>query len=298
MPDKIIHIPVMPLEVIDYLCLKPDSLIIDATCGEGGHSSIIAPKIPYGKLFCVDRNGTILSRAKKHLAGFQNISYYETTFDKIFQILAQEKITKVDGILADLGISLFHLQQDTGSGFSYTDVNSLSMRLDRGPGIDAGEIVNTFSIDEIAGILYRYGEEYESRKIAAAIYYNRPYHNSAELARVIAKAKKIRRGSRIHPAAKSFQALRIYINNELEILESFIPMAVDNLLENGRCVILSYHSLEDRIVKNIFRQLEKDGDGRVLTRKPLTPSLEERERNRASRSAKMRVFEKKGSNSE
>ncbi len=294
MPDEIFHIPVMPTEVIGFLNLNPGSLIVDATCGEGGHSALIAEKIPGGRLICIDRNGLILSRARNRLRDFQNISYHEAVFDKISMILAQEKIFKVDGILADLGISLFHLRSGAAGGFSYTDGSSLSMRLDGGPGIDAVEIVNSFGVNEIADILYKYGEEYESRKIAAAICSNRPYRSAEELAGVIARAKKKRKGSRIHPATKSFQALRIYVNKELEILESFIPLAVDNLLTGGRLVIMSYHSLEDRLVKNAFRSLENEGKGIVLTRKPVVPSAVETAGNRASRSAKLRVFEKRG----
>ena len=166
------------------------------------------------------------------------------------------------------------------------------MRLGGDDGPDAGDVVNKFRESEIADILYKYGEEYESRRIASAIVRNRPYANAAELAGVIMRAKKPRNGGKTHPAAKSFQALRIYVNKELEILESFIPLAVDNLRENGRLVILSYHSLEDRIVKNSFKELEKTGSARILTRKPLVPSEEEMKNNRASRSAKMRAIEK------
>lgn len=296
MPDKIYHTPVMPNEVIGYLNLHEDSIIIDSTCGEGGHSALIAPLIPAGRLICIDRNAPILARARERLAGYGNITFYEDTFDKISDIMSLEKISKVDGILADLGISLFHLTGENSMGFSYTDPKGLSMRLDNRleTGFDARDVVNKFSEKEIADILYIYGEEYESRKIAAAIVRNRPYKSAAELAGVIMRAKKPRIGGKTHPAAKSFQALRIYVNKELQILESFIPGSVDNLLDSGRLVILSYHSLEDRIVKNSFKELEKKGGFSILTKKPVVPGMEELKTNRASRSAKLRVIEKRG----
>ncbi|MGA2142586.1 MAG: 16S rRNA (cytosine(1402)-N(4))-methyltransferase RsmH [Brevinematales bacterium] len=292
--DNIRHTPVMPEETIGFLNLRKDSVVVDATCGEGGHSLLIAQHIPGGRLICIDRNEPILARAKQRLSGYGNISFHNATFDKIPSILAQEKIPKVDGILADLGISLFHLQDrldgSKGLGFSYNDTGELSMRLGGDNGPDAGDVVNKFREFEIADILYKYGEEYESRRIASAIVRNRPYTNAAELAGVIMRAKKPRRGGKTHPAAKSFQALRIYVNKELEILESFIPLAVDNLRGNGRLVILSYHSLEDRIVKNSFKELEKAGFASILTKKPLVPSEDEMKNNRASRSAKMRAI--------
>ncbi len=298
MADISYHIPVMTDKVINFLNLHNDSLVVDATCGEGGHSKSIAALIPAGRLICIDRNSLVLAVAGKRLALFGNIAFHNNNFNKISDILSQEKISKVDGILADLGISLFHLRDENELGFSYTDFKGLSMRLDEKGGTDAGDIVNKFREEDIADILYKYGEEYESRKIAAAIVRNRPYKNAAELAGVIMRAKKARKGGKTHPAAKSFQALRIYVNNELQILESFIPTAVDNLRDKGRLLIISYHSLEDRIVKNSFRELEKTGGYRVLTKKPVIPSTEEIKKNRASRSAKMRVIEKRGMDDE
>ncbi len=294
MPDKAYHTPVMLPEILESLNLHKNSIIIDATCGEGGHSEVIIQKIPEGKLICIDRNALILSRARSRLNEYQNISYHNTTFDKISIILAQEKILKVDGIFADLGISLFHLQGDKSLGFSYTDENSLDMRLDESAEVSAADIVNRFNEKQIADILYIYGEEYESRKIAGAICRNRPVKNAFELSQIILRAKRERKGSKIHPAAKSFQALRIFVNKELKILESFIPQAVDNLQENGRLAIISYHSLEDRIVKNAFKDLEKAGLGRIMTKKPMIPSQDEMRKNRAARSAKLRIFEKRG----
>jgi 16S rRNA (cytosine1402-N4)-methyltransferase len=294
--DNIFHTPVMPVEALEFLNLRNNSIIVDATCGEGGHSLRIAQKIPAGRLICIDRNEPILKRARERLSGYPGISFYNATFDKIPSILAQEKIPKVDGILADLGISLFHLQGDKSLGFSYNDTGDISMKLGGIEGPGAGDIVNKFRESEIADILYEYGEEYESRRIASAIVRNRPFTSAAELAGVIMRAKKPRNGGKIHPAAKSFQALRIYVNKELQILESFIPIAVDNLKENGRLVILSYHSLEDRIVKNSFKELEKTLRVTILTKKPLVPSEDEMKNNRASRSAKMRAIESRGMN--
>ncbi len=193
----------------------------------------------------------------------------------------------MDGILADLGISLYHYKN---AGFSYIDNKPLDMRLDSSE-ISADTVINHFRESEIADIIYEYGEEYESRKIARAICRNRPIKSLKELADIITGVKRQKNG-KVHPAAKTFQALRIFINKELKFLESFIPIAVDNLSENGKLVIISYHSLEDRIVKNSFKNLSAQGKGSILTKKPVLPSQEEIKMNRASRSAKMRVFNK------
>jgi 16S rRNA (cytosine1402-N4)-methyltransferase len=292
------HSPVLLDESLDALNLKNSSVVIDATCGEGGHSSQII-KIS-GRLICIDRNKEILEIAKERLSKYSNISFHQVVFDKISDVLSQEKLDKVDGIIADLGISMYHLKRDqkTGdntltSGLSYTDPGPLDMRLDRTSEVSAHTVVNKFKENEIADILYQYGEEYESRRIARAICHNRPVNSALELAEIVMRAKKPGRG-KIHPASKTFQALRIYVNKELQNLESFIPIAVDNLSENGRLVIITYHSLEDRIVKYSFRNLEQMGLGKVMTKKPIIPSDEEMKINRASRSAKLRIFEKRG----
>jgi 16S rRNA (cytosine1402-N4)-methyltransferase len=300
MENTFYHTPVLLKETIELLNLSPKSIVVDGTCGEGGHSLEILKLIPDGKLLCVDRDKEILERAKQRLSSFSNAYFININFNKIEEILAQEKINKVDAILADLGISLFHLKNKSETegpdalnrGFSYTDEFSLDMRLDTSSSVSAGDVVNHFKEEQIADILYHYGEEYEARKIARAILRERPISSSKELGDVVARVKKKRGKS--HPATKTFQALRIFVNKELEILESFIPHAVDNLSENGRVAIISYHSLEDRIVKHCFKNLEMIGKGMVVTKKPIIASQEEIRKNRPSRSAKLRAFEVRG----
>lgn len=291
---KIYHTPVLLKETIEFLNIKEDGIYIDATCGEGGHSiEILKYLSPEGKLICIDRNKEILDVAKERLSNFKNVSFYNTGFDNIQNVISNENISSVNGILADLGISMFHLKESSNLklGISYNDETSIDMRLDRNENLTAYDIVNKFREDEISRILYEYGEEIEARKIAREICRRRPIKNSKELADIIFKVKRERRKN-IHPATKSFQALRIFVNKEFEKLKSFIPICVDILSENGRLVILSYHSLEDRIVKQSFRELEKAGKGRILTKKVIKPSSEELGLNKSARSSRMRIFEK------
>lgn len=287
-------------EVLYYLNLKPNSIVVDCTCGEGGHSLQILKHIPNGKLICIDRDILILNKAKERLVDYNNVLFFNTTFDKISDVLQEAKIDKVDGILADLGISMFHLKNE-GFGFSYTDEASLDMRLDKNLKTSADTVINTFKEWEIADILYTYGEEYKSRRIAKAIVSARPIKSSKILADVIMRAnrptyskKKGRdKTKKIHPATKSFQALRIFVNKELEILKDFIPTAVNKLNLYGRLVIMSFHSLEDRIVKWEFRDLKEQEIGNILTKKPIMCSDDEKRSNPSARSAKLRCFEKK-----
>ncbi len=296
-PDTF-HTPVLLNEVLEALALRADSVIVDATCGEGGHSAAIAERIPDGRLFCLDRDARILELARERLSGHPNASFHRIRFNALGSETIQGFPGKADGIIADLGISMYHLKSsgDSGGnlGFSYTDTESLDMRLDPDCEVSASDVVNRFSERDLADILYRYGEEYESRAVSRAIIRSRPVKNARDLADIVRRAKRPGRGGKAHPATKTFQALRIFVNKELEILASFIPRAVDNLNENGRLVVISYHSLEDRIVKNAFRDLQKDGRGTVLTKKPVVPTSEEVRQNRAARSAKLRVFQKQG----
>jgi len=284
------HIPVLLNEVLMNLNLKEDSIIVDATCGEGGHAEGILKMIPHGKLICLDRNQEILQKARERLSAFSNVSFCRVSFINIGEVVKEENV-KPDGILADLGISMYHYQA-VNKGFSYMDSDSLDMRLDSDLEISASMVINSFGEKKIADILFKYGEEYESRKIANAIVRARPINSARELADLILKVKKNKKRSKIHPATKTFQALRIFVNKELENLESFIPVAVDNLKENGRLLIISYHSLEDRLVKHTFRRLSEEGKGFVYTKKPIIPDEEEIKNNRSARSARMRIFVK------
>jgi 16S rRNA (cytosine1402-N4)-methyltransferase len=208
------------------------------------------------------------------------------TFSSIGDIARRLNIA-ADGVLADLGVS--SLQLDSAErGFSFRGAGPLSMRMDAGEGLTAAEIVNRWPEHELADLLYRYGEEHDSRKIARAIVRSRPIRDTGHLATVVAGAHK--RGRRkLHPATKTFLALRIAVNRELEELEQFLDQAPATLIPGGRCVVLSYHSLEDRAVKQAFRHMERDGVLRILTKKPIVPTEAECAANPRARSAKMRV---------
>lgn len=285
-----VHTPILVDEIVELLQIRKDSILVDATCGEGGHSERFAALVPEGRLVCIDRDPVILERAKERLAGFSNVSFANVSFGRIDEVLRSMDIDKADGILADLGISMFHLRA-AERGFSYTDETPPDMRFDPESGISATKVLNSFKENEIADILYEFGEERESRRIANYIVHSRPIQTAAQLADVVRKAKKYSKG-RIHPATQTFQALRIFVNEELKIIESFIPLSVDNLSEKGRLAIISFHSLEDRIVKWAFRGLKDEGKGAIVTDKPIVPTEIEMKANPASRSAKLRVFEK------
>ncbi len=285
------HTPVLLKESLEHLDIKPDGIYVDVTCGEGGHSEAILQRLnEKGLLICLDRDKQILEVAKKRLEEFTNVFFYNLRFNDIKLALQDRGIKEVNGVIADLGISMFHLK-NPARGISYTDELSLDMRLDENETLTAYEVINKFKENEIADILYNLGEEREARKIAREILSHRPIKNAKELADLISRVKR-EKTKNIHPATKSFQALRIFVNKELKILESFIPLCADILTENGKLVIISYHSLEDRIVKWGLKGLEKEGKGIVCTKKVIVPTEEEIRHNKSARSAKMRVFKK------
>jgi len=289
------HTSIMVSEVLELFAPCAGGVFVDATCGEGGHSEAIVSHLPYKRLICIDRDESILAHARQRLGGFPNVVFYNTTFDHLPEVLDREGLEGCDAILADLGVSMFHfsLHEETrGRGLSFQDETGLDMRLDSSSSLTAWDVVNTFSQKEIADILYTYGEEYDAYRIARVICQHRPITSAAQLARIVLKAKKSGGFHKVHPATKTFQALRIFLNKELEILESFIPLAVDKLYKHARLVVLSFHSLEDRIVKRSFQTLAKEGKVKILTPKPLFPSPEEQAQNRASRSAKLRALER------
>lgn len=284
-----IHQPILLSEILESFIIRPDSLLADVTCGEGGHSAALAGLNPQGTLICLDRNADILEVARHRLQDYPHVHFIQDTFDHLETVRNSLGLPLLDGILADLGISMFHLKT-MGLGFSFEDSESLEMSLDKS-GPTAGDVVNRYPETEIADILYRYGEERDSRRIARAIVQARPILNSRQLALVITRARGNPHG-RIHAATRSFQALRIYVNREWELLESFLPMAVRQLRPGGRLAVITFHSLEDRIVKWKLRELAEQGAGIIITKKPLIAGASELETNPASRSAKLRIFEK------
>jgi 16S rRNA (cytosine1402-N4)-methyltransferase len=289
-----LHIPVLLAEVLEWLAIRPEGTYVDATVGTGGHAVEIARRLTTGRLVGIDRDPQALGIARERLAAYERqVTLVNGRFSSIGEIARRLNIA-ADGVLADLGVSSLQLDS-MDRGFSFRGAGPLDMRMDGGEpetsGRTAEEIVNRWPEHELAGLLYRYGEEHDSRRIARAIVRNRPIRDTGHLATVVAGGLK--RGRRkLHPATKTFLALRIAVNRELEELEQFLDQAPATLSSGGRCVILSYHSLEDRAVKHTFRRCAQQGVLRVLTKKVIKPSEAECAANPRARSAKMRVAEK------
>ncbi|MDR1894745.1 MAG: 16S rRNA (cytosine(1402)-N(4))-methyltransferase RsmH [Spirochaetales bacterium] len=302
---KIVHQPVLKAEVFEWLRPEGDGgLLIDATLGEGGHGEMFLKACPTLSLIGIDADPQVLSTARLRLAPFAEgapgrVRFFETWFDQFFKTPASGE--KADRILLDLGISIFHYA-GSGRGFSLTAEEPLDMRLNPGLDLTAGKIVNSFSEKKLADIFFRFGEEPMARRFARAIVMARagkPVSTARELGEILRRAApEARRHRRIHPATGVFMALRIVVNSELDRLESALENAVGWLKPGGRIGVISFHSLEDRLVKTFFKgkALEPEtGDGavlRILTKKPIIPGEEERVFNPPSRSAKFRVAEK------
>lgn len=311
LPPEALHKPVMVEEALTQLQCGPGSVIVDATVGMGGHSERILERIgPTGKLLGIDRDKESLALARKRLEKFGNVQLYNDNFKNlplILHHLGQSQV--VDGILLDLGVSSYQLL-GFDRGFSFQMEAPLDMRMDREQKLTAAALINHLSEEELAEIFYKYGEEPKARKIARAIvgYRERnPLTKTTQLSSLIQKIIPAGRHTRTHPATLVFQALRIATNDELTGLEDFILSAVKFLKSSGRLVIISFHSLEDRIVKESFRRLsgrcvcslppelctcEKEPLVTILTRKPLRPSPEEVRTNPRARSAGLRACEK------
>lgn len=309
-PPKPMHESVMLNEVLKYLNLKPRKIFVDATTGLGGHSKVIAKKVGQGKLIAMDQDELSLREAQENFNGTRDsVVFVCENFRNIGKVLRNLEYDKVDGILFDLGISSWQLEHKD-RGFSFTIEGPLDMRMSREGSFTAEDIVNTFSKKEIADILKKYGEEKNATRIAKAIVRERektPILTTTHLADVVSSVSKRWRSSKIHPATKTFQALRIVVNQELETLSVALAQAVDHLNPGGRMVVISFHSLEDRIVKETFKRyamtcvcppdFPKCVCGqkpllKVITKKPVTPTITEVKKNRRSRSAKLRVAEK------
>jgi 16S rRNA (cytosine1402-N4)-methyltransferase len=279
------HIPVLSQEVIEGLAVRAGGHYLDATVGGGGHSRLILEAFPDVKLTAIDQDEDALKAAQKNLAEFgERVEFIHTNFAN-FQFPANS----YDGILADLGVSSYHLDQPE-RGFSFRHTANLDMRMNRQGSLTAGDVINEWEEKELADIFFKYGEERLSRKIARRIVEKRPFHTTTELAEAIAFSvpPKYRHG-RIHPATRVFQALRIVVNNELGVLETLIEKAPPALVAGGRIAIISFHSLEDRLVKHGLRNSPLL---KVLTKKPITAKEEEIENNVRSRSAKLRIAER------
>ncbi len=296
MERMIFHIPVMLEEVMDYLNIIPEGIYIDATVGTGGHSKEILKRLEgRGLLIGFDRDPESIKIAENVLKSLgSKFILINKAFNEIPDDLNMLNINKVDGILYDLGMSSFQLEESK-RGFSFKNLDEpLDMRFSIDEKIKASDILNSYSQRALERIFFEYGEEPFSKKVAKLIVEERkkkPFSRVGDLVSLIEKNIPRRK---IHPATRIFQALRIVVNNELEILEDSLKNIIPFLKEGARVVILTYHSLEDRIVKNFLKDSEKEGKIKIIMKKILRPSKEEIERNPRARSAKMRVGERVG----
>lgn len=281
------HIPVLLDEVLDALALQGDGKYIDGTLGAGGHAeAILKATAPRGKLLGLDGDPEALQIARTTLAPFgERAIFVRSNFTQIKTVAAENGFIPADGVLLDLGLSSMQLA-NLERGFSFSS-SSLDMRMDDRTPLTASEIVNEWDEAEIADLIYEYGEERASRKIARWIAANRPFQNAQELADVIERA--LGRHGKIHPATKTFQALRIVVNSELENLEATLPQLGEVVGKGGRVAIITFHSLEDRLVKNFFKN---NAQWRNLTKHPIQPTYPQKRENPRARSAKLRAAEK------
>ena len=287
------HTPVLLGEVLEWLRIRPDGTYIDATLGAGGHSAAIAERLTSGRLISLDRDAQALELARERLKIFgAKVTLVRSPFSRIAEVAQELGIRGADGVLADLGVSSMQLDQ-AERGFSFREAGPLDMRMDAGSGeLTAEEIVNRWPEKELADLLYREADEHDSRRIARAIVKARPIRDTAHLATVVAGARKQWGRQKLHPATKTFLALRIAVNREMEELGQFLSRAPATLNSGGRWVVLSYHSREDRMVKHAFQEGERQGVLKVLTRHVIQPSEEEKAANPRSRSAKLRCAER------
>jgi len=280
-------------EVLEWLRIRPDGTYIDATLGAGGHSEAIARQLTSGRLISLDRDGQALELAQERLKSFgERVRLVQSPFSRIAEVAQELGIPPVDGVLADLGVSSMQLDQGE-RGFSFREAAPLDMRMDTANDeLRADEIVNRWSEKEIADLLYREADEHDSRRIAKAIVRARPLRDTAHLATTVAGARKQWGRQRLHPATKTFLALRIAVNREMEELGQFLSRTPATMNSGGRWVVLSYHSREDRMVKHAFQEGERAGTLRVLTKHVIQPSEQETMGNPRSRSAKLRCAER------
>lgn len=282
------HVPVMPAEVLASLSPRPGQIIVDATLGSGGHARLIAEHLgPTGRLIGLDRDPAMLALARPRLADYPAI-LVESNFDQLRDILDRQEISSVDGVLADLGMSSDQLD-DAERGFSFQQSGPLDMRLNPAEGEPASRLVKRLSERELADLFWKYGEERFSRRIARRIVEVRrqtSLETTEQLAELIRRCVPRPRGRKIDPATRVFQALRIAVNDELSALDRFLAALPSCLKSGGRAVIISFHSLEDRRVKQAFRDRKL---WQVLTKKPIQASEDELRRNPRARSAKLRA---------
>jgi 16S rRNA (cytosine1402-N4)-methyltransferase len=292
---EISHVPVLLKEAIDFLNVRHGGTYIDATVGLGGHSYEIAKRLGApGHLIGLDKDPAALEKAGVRLraSGIEDWPKITLRHQSFGEIANDQRPATIDGLLADLGVSSLQLS-DAARGFSFQADGPLDMRMDPQSERTAEQVVNHLDERELADVIYEFGEERRSRRIARAIVRSRPIRSTAHLADVISAAARSMKHERIHPATRTFQALRIFVNRELDDLKALLEAAPRILKPGGRVVVISFHSLEDRIVKDAFREgANKDKHYRVLTKKPVTATELESDRNPRARSAKLRAAER------
>jgi len=291
------HVPVLLEEVLEYLNVRPGGVVVDATLGLAGHSSEIAKRLGgKGKLIGFDRDPEAMEKAKARLEVLRaelgdempELVFEPRAFSEASSLI---EAGSLDGLLADFGVSSLQLDE-AHRGFSFRTDGPLDMRMDTRSGETAEQVVNQEDENELADLIYEFGEERRSRRIARAIVRARPITTTAELARIVSAEAPPMKGEKIHPATRTFQALRIRVNNELGEIQSLLKSAGSLLKPGGRLVLISFHSLEDRLVKDAFKAAKDAKVFEVLTKKPVVAAEQEQMRNPRSRSAKMRAAEK------
>jgi 16S rRNA (cytosine1402-N4)-methyltransferase len=300
------HVPVLLKEAIDFLAVRGGGTYLDATVGLGGHSYEIAKRLGApGHLIGLDKDPAALGIARERLVvgrsslvvsenqqrDWPTIELLHTSFSDFANDARRKTNDGFDGILADVGVSSLQFD-DPARGFSFQAEGPLDMRMNPQAELTAEQVVNHFDERELADVIYEFGEERRSRRIARAIVRSRPIRTTAQLADVVSAAARPMKQERIHPATRTFQALRIFVNHELDELRGLLNAAPRMLKPGGRVVIISFHSLEDRIVKDAFREGMKQGHYRILTKKPVMAGEEEIDRNPRARSAKLRAAER------
>ena len=304
------HIPVMLEECIENLKINPDGIYVDGTMGGAGHSYQIAKRLSKkGLLIGIDRDEEALKVAKERLKEFENVRFVHDNHDNIKEAIANLNIDKVDGVLLDLGVSSYQIDERT-RGFTYIQDGPLDMRMDKSQALTAEDIVNNYKEEELARIIYEYGEEKFSRRIAKNICEYRKEKRittTGELVSIIEKSIPRIHGDKGHPAKRTFQAIRIEVNDEIKPLYNTVKDSIEILKSKGRLCIITFHSLEDRSVKQAYSDSEgkcicppglpycacgKKTLGKIITKKPILPNDKEMIQNSRSRSAKLRVFEK------
>jgi 16S rRNA (cytosine1402-N4)-methyltransferase len=286
------HTPVLLEEVLEWLRIKPDGIYVDATLGAAGHSEAIAARLESGRLISLDQDALALRIARERLEKFgSKVNCVLSPFSRIAEVVRELGIPMVDGVLADLGVSSMQLDRPE-RGFSFREAGPLDMRMSDAEELTADEIVNRWPERELADLLYRGADEHDSRRIARAILRARPIRDTAHLATVVAGARKQWGRQKLHPATKTFLALRIAVNRELEALGQFLSRTPATMNSGARFVLLTYHSGEDRMVKEAFKESERQGTLKILTKHVIRPSEEEERANPRSRSAKLRCAER------